>query len=394
MPQVGGHWHDPASLVSIVIDNYNYARYLSEAVDSALAQDYPNLEVVVVDDGSTDDSRDVIRLYSDRIRPVFKSNGGQASAMNAGLTHSRGAVVLFLDSDDILSPGVVTQAVALFDPTVAKVHWPLSVVDSVGRPTGQTKPGRRLPEGNLRDAVLRTGPSNCASPPTSGNAWARWFLERVMPIPEDVPYYRICGDEYLFTLAPVFGEVRAIHQPQGRYRIHGRNIYSGRSFRDMLELELAGYDQQCSALAAVLRREGFDFDPDGWRRHSWFHKLGRALDLIDRTIPKSQNFILVDNDTWGRDHIFKTGRVQPFIERDGSYWGPPADDGAAIQELDRLRSAGANFLVIAWPAFWWRDHYAGFQNSLESRFTRCCATDDVAIYDLRDGQNKGKNTCW
>ena len=86
--------------VTILINNYNYARFLPAAIDSALSQTYHPLEVVVVDDGSTDESLDIIRDYGDRVRPVFKSNGGQASAFNAGFAASRGEVICLLDADD------------------------------------------------------------------------------------------------------------------------------------------------------------------------------------------------------------------------------------------------------------------------------------------------------
>ena len=89
-------------LISIVVINYNYARFLRAAVDSALAQTFPNIEVIAVDDGSTDESRDVIESYGNRISSVFKPNGGQGSAFNAGFAASRGEVVIFLDADDAL----------------------------------------------------------------------------------------------------------------------------------------------------------------------------------------------------------------------------------------------------------------------------------------------------
>ena len=101
-------------LVSIIISSYNYARFLPEAIDSALNQSYPNTEVIVVDDGSTDGSPGILAGYSDRIHAILKENGGQASALNAGFQASRGSVVLFVDSDDRLLPGAVAEAVRFF----------------------------------------------------------------------------------------------------------------------------------------------------------------------------------------------------------------------------------------------------------------------------------------
>src|SRR5262249_8062926 len=107
---------------SIIINNYNYGRFLNDAINSALAQSYPNVEVIVVDDGSTDNSREIIAGYGDRIVPVLKENRGQPSAFNAGFATSGGDVILFLDSDDALLPTAVERAVGLFqNPGVVKV---------------------------------------------------------------------------------------------------------------------------------------------------------------------------------------------------------------------------------------------------------------------------------
>src|SRR6266511_5584832 len=149
---------------SIVISNYNYGRFLREAIDSALGQTYANTEVIVVDDGSTDESREIIASYGQRITSVLKKNGGQASAFNAGFAVSRGDVILFLDADDMLLPTAVERAVLLFDsPEVAKVHWPLWVVDAQSTKNGQLFPGTKLAEGDLREVIVRNGPSNIAS---------------------------------------------------------------------------------------------------------------------------------------------------------------------------------------------------------------------------------------
>ena len=136
-----------AVLASVVVDSYNYAPFLRDAIDSALGQTYENVELIVVDDGSTDESRAVLGEYEGRIVPVLKANGGQASALNAGFAASRGDVVCFLDSDDSLEPTAVEEAVqVLKDPGVAKVHWPLWKIDAYGRPFGGVVPEPELPE--------------------------------------------------------------------------------------------------------------------------------------------------------------------------------------------------------------------------------------------------------
>ena len=92
--------------VSIIIANYNYARFLSRAIDSALDQDHAQVEVIVVDDASTDGSAEVIASSGGRIKACLREeNGGHAAAFNTGFAASRGAIVLFLDADDYLLPG-------------------------------------------------------------------------------------------------------------------------------------------------------------------------------------------------------------------------------------------------------------------------------------------------
>ena len=179
-------------LASIIIDNYNYGHFIGEAIDSALQQSYQNIEVIVVDDGSTDNSREIIRSYGEKIIPVLKNNGGQASAFNAGYYKSTGDVIFFLDSDDTLVPNAVNNALQFFlsNPEITKVQWPLWIVDKNGKRTGETRPSQVPPQGNFRDVVLEGGPTSCTSSPTSGNAWARHFLEKIFPVPEDVVYYK------------------------------------------------------------------------------------------------------------------------------------------------------------------------------------------------------------
>ena len=122
--------------VSIIIGNFNNAKYLSTAITSALNQSFPQKEVIVVDDGSTDNSRSVVHAFGDRIIPVFKENGGQASTMNRGFAASRGDIIIFLDSDDLLLPHAVKRITEAWQPNIAKMQYPLKIIDGKGYPNG------------------------------------------------------------------------------------------------------------------------------------------------------------------------------------------------------------------------------------------------------------------
>jgi hypothetical protein len=76
-------------------------------------------------------------------------------------------------------------------------------------------------------------------------------------------------------------------------------------------------------------------------------------------------------------------RAIPFVERNGQYAGPPADDETAVRELERLRQAAASHIAFAWPAFWWLDHYAGLNRHLRANFPCVLENDRIVVFDLR-----------
>jgi glycosyltransferase involved in cell wall biosynthesis len=99
-------------LVSIIVPSFNTAAYVAEAIESVLSQDYPNKELIVVDDGSTDGTVDVIRGYGDQVRLLQTDRGGPAAARNAGIAVARGEYIAFNDSDDVWLPGRLSVQVA------------------------------------------------------------------------------------------------------------------------------------------------------------------------------------------------------------------------------------------------------------------------------------------
>ena len=122
--------------VTVLIDTYNYARFVGRAIESALQQEYdgPPIQVLVVDDGSTDDTADVVRRYGSQVEYIPKSNGGQASALNVGFREARGEIVCLLDGDDYFYPGKVQRVADAFRnrPEVGLVYNEFDIVDSAG----------------------------------------------------------------------------------------------------------------------------------------------------------------------------------------------------------------------------------------------------------------------
>jgi Glycosyl transferase family 2 len=255
--------------VSIVVNNYNYARFIRAAIDSALAQTHPDCEVVVVDDGSTDDSRGVIESYGKRILAICKANGGQASALNAGFAASSGEIVMFLDADDALFPEAAATIVSAWRAEVARMQFPLEIVDADG-----SRLGKRVGGSRFADATV--GPFGGDSP-TSGNAFSRAVLERVMPIPEDD--WRICADLYLNSACSLFGEVMPFGRPLGYYRVHGNNNHAGAAGLARLRRELCGDFKLHSSLCKFA--PGRIGPVEQWLGAAPQHWVGRITSLRD-----------------------------------------------------------------------------------------------------------------
>jgi glycosyltransferase involved in cell wall biosynthesis len=215
---------------SIIVINYNYARFLPFAIDSALAQTHGSVEVIVVDDGSTDNSRDVISSYGERIRPVFKKNGGQGSAFNAGFEVATGEAIFFLDADDAMLPETVQRVLAAWQPGAVLVQYRLNVIDGEGQIVGMhPEPWERLEEGDVSHSLLNTG--GFAMSITSGLAYSREILKKVMPLP---PTIVNAADGCLNRAVGLFGKVQRIDEPLALYRRHGGNDSDAAASADRL----------------------------------------------------------------------------------------------------------------------------------------------------------------
>lgn len=214
--------------VTILINNYNYERFLGEAIDSALKQSYPSIEVVVVDDGSTDNSREVIASYGDRIIPILKERGGQASAFNAGFAASRGDIICFLDADDIFLPEKVAEVVTTFksNPDVGWCFHRLRNVDMDSGTVLAISPGIPSAVYDLRSILKKPRRARLPipGPATSGLCFTRALLKQILPMPEaeDVAL----NDMYLRCTALALSKGFFLDRQLTDRRIHGNNRVS------------------------------------------------------------------------------------------------------------------------------------------------------------------------
>jgi glycosyltransferase involved in cell wall biosynthesis len=277
-------------LATVLIDTYNYGRFIGDAIESVLTQDFPaeEMEVLVVDDGSTDDTAERVRKYGERVRYLHKENGGQASAFNYGIARARGEYVALLDADDYWLPGKLKRVAKAFEenPEAGLVYhafrefleatgeWREADFSTVsGRLTGDKK-------GILQYTATQT----------SGLTFRTSVVKEILPLNEAITTQ---ADGLLAALIVFLAPVVAIAEPLAVYRIHGQNLYrhgpegvdeerQKRRVR-ISRVELAEMD-------AWLKRKGFDLQEPATRafRQRWKLVLERDEFMLEK--PGRQRF--------------------------------------------------------------------------------------------------------
>ncbi|GAB4082288.1 glycosyltransferase family 2 protein [Modestobacter muralis] len=211
---------DTPGRISVIIANYNYGRFVGKAIESALALDWDDMEIIVVDDGSTDDSREVIARFEDRVTIIHQENSTQRVARNRGYAVSTGDVIIHLDSDDVLFPSLARELARVWRPGISKVQFQMLRIDEEGRSLGSVFPPfteEPTPE-QVRAWADQT--SAYPTPPGSGNAYSRALLDRIFPLDDS------CGaatDSACLAVAPFLGDVVTVAKPLVGYRVHGAN---------------------------------------------------------------------------------------------------------------------------------------------------------------------------
>jgi len=270
----------PVRTISVIITNYNYEQYVGIAIDSVIAQTRQADEIIVIDDGSSDRSRERITSYGDRVKAVFQKNTGYKIA--------KGSLILYLDADDLLYPNALELVERSYKPGTAKVQFDLDVIDEFGNSAG-----RRFCNFSAGMSAEDTSRAFAATgtylwPVTSGNAYAREFLSRVMPFTPPESH-----DGVLNTIAPLYGQVATIAQSLGQYRIHSQNI--SRSNADGRSANIPHFARRIG-----IRKQEFDI----LRQHA--AKLGAKLpdgDLLDSELVFTNYRLMARklNDEHGND---------------------------------------------------------------------------------------------
>ena len=257
-------------LVSILVSNYNYGRFIGDTIKSALDQTYSNIELIICDDGSTDDSVEIIQSYAGRdprLQLIRKANGGQASGFNAAFVASRGEIIALLDSDDFFLPRKVERIVADFQD---HPHYGLGLQRVIRMSADLRRQGvwpmsDSLPCGWYGTRLLSDGGILPYTPPTSGLSLRRDVAERLFPLSLEHPLVN-CPDQLIVRLAPFLTNVTRDLEALSAYRLHGSNNYgpdrvTAESFKRELTYAEALWSAQKRFLATIDPRLAEEFQP-------------------------------------------------------------------------------------------------------------------------------------
>lgn len=235
-------------LVSVVIPNYNYAGYIGQAVDSVLAQTYRRVEVVVVDDGSNDDSLDVLAAYGGRVSVIEQRNAGVAAARNTGVAASSGEMVAFLDADDVWLPEKLQKQIEKItsDDEIGLVHCAMTYIDLKGEICGEATCGK---EGRVADDLLRFESGTVIGAGSTGLV-RRDVFDSVGGF--DVRLSTAADWDLCYRVA-VGHQVGFVAEPLVLYRTHNSNMHSniGAMEHDML----LGFEKAFASGASLDRNE-------------------------------------------------------------------------------------------------------------------------------------------
>lgn len=273
-------------LLSVLMPSYNYERYLGIAIQSVLDQTYQNFELIVCDDGSTDDSPEILRRLSakdPRINVIEQPNAGVSVALNTAYKASTGDIVCLLDADDVFAVRKMEAVVnrCLESPQAGFVLHGMQVVDEKGDRLYQLPRSGQFEEGWLAEEVTRRG-GRWRSMPASALCFRREVADLLFPLPfETLPSM---ADAYLYMLAPLLTEVAYIPEPLADYRLHGQNMTGSLNFdADSSVKFMTGMEQVHRSIEEKACPDLFETMPLSLARHLTYQEQLYLKSLFNKT---------------------------------------------------------------------------------------------------------------
>jgi len=396
------------SKVTIVVPTYNRSGLLKIGLQSILSQDHSDFRVIVLDNASTDDTQAVVSSFGDH-RVSYTRNETNIGAFrnsNRAIEVNRSPYLAIFQDDDVMLPGFIRESVLALDqnPHAAFSFAPTGAIDIDGKPVAVKSIDRSdpIPEGAMNGLeflhrlvwghkwIIQTSAVMMRS---AALAVTGIFENRHCKDTGDFNlYYRLASQ---FDVAFIAKELCHIRYHKGRESHVDYDFGTGM---------LAGLAERIDAIGHLIQSpRAADPAYRVWLKDrllflnlrrsqetqlvlpslnlGWAQQLQIASEEIKTIIPEGNRFILVDENAWGTN-VAEGRSALPFLERNGLYWGPPPNDEIAIQELERLRSEGANYVVFGWPAFWCFDYYGGMREYLTSRFRCLLSNGRLIAFDL------------
>ncbi|MBW4459961.1 MAG: glycosyltransferase family 2 protein [Nodosilinea sp. WJT8-NPBG4] len=426
--------------LSIGLPLYNGDIFLGQALDSILSQTFVDFELIISDNASTDQTEAICRNYlakDSRIHYIRnQENLGASGNFNQVFILSSGEYFKWIAHDDLHDPNFLEKCFQVLeqDPSIVLAYSKATTIDPNGKTIRKgwgcgAELSSILPHQRFRESLL---PLKQPIPlPIFGVIRAS-----VLRSTHLMAGYPDCDCALLAELS-LYGRFHEISEPLFSQREH--ELRAGPQLSSDPYQAVVFWDSKKSGHIglphwALLARHwaGVRRAPLGWKERllcykellNWIKRNQQFLfkDLVVATehapiigpnialahqkyvevdwtnnfaclvrdikllTQKGDSIIFVDEACFGTDFI-QDRHILPFIERDGQYYGPPTDDDHAIEELKRMRQAGASFIAFGWPAFWWLDYYCDFRDYLYSKFSCICKNSRSVIFALN------KNNC-
>jgi len=315
-------------LVSVLINNFNYSKYIEQCIDSVLQQTYKNIEIIVYDDGSTDESLQILEKYCNQITIIAQKNYGrtpnqnQANAIYQAFLQSKGDIICLLDSDDAFYNNKVEKVVEAFarQERACVVQHVMLEINEENKRLENIRPVLKDVE-DIRSYIYSNHSLFHLFVATSGLSFKRALLHKILPLKEDEKAY-VWADARLMLQSVFYGDIVSIREPLTYYRVHGSNDSSARGSFEGHSQYLQQIFEFFNYVAAEHGHEPIIYDYQLYLKNTFFYTAinqGKLLTFCQNIMPSDVIYI------WGAgeagqsaSHVLKENKIifSGFIDSD------------------------------------------------------------------------------